>query len=71
VKRSKLLCAAMAHGHTRLVWLLGALGLLALLPLIAACSASGAKPSDPIRELGKVSTYKAGEPALVFVYTDG
>ena len=55
----------------RLIWPLGALGLLALLSLLTACGKSSATQSDAVKALRSVGAYQAGEPAMVFVYTDG
>ncbi len=66
----RALIPARRHRRLQLGWLLGALGLFALLSL-AACGKSGTKQSNAVKALSTVGTYTPGEPAMVFVYTDG
>ncbi|HEY8820305.1 MAG TPA: hypothetical protein VIM45_03090 [Dehalococcoidia bacterium] len=48
------------------------LGFVLLLPLlISACGTNKGSSGPAVSELNKVTSIKRGEPALVFVYTDG
>jgi hypothetical protein len=48
------------------------LSFVLLLPLLlSACGTSKASAGSAVSELNRVTPIKRGEPALVFVYTDG
>ena len=49
-----------------------ALGLLGLLPLLVLACSSDPKPTtEAAQALARVTSFTQGQPALVFVYTDG